>query len=485
MRRSIAPLLLALAATPIAAQGQTDADEPTVITLRPADEPTPALKYRLLPEARDLVPGNAAIFYHRAIHKVQDIRYRVALRNQSEGSETTEQPEQAISEWISGPLDQIPREEARTQLDHYQSALHEVELGALRRDCDWEYDNRPETIDLMIPEIQDSRSLARLISLKVRLAVLDGETDEALHWLQVGYTLGRHVGDGPTIIQGLVGLAIAGVLNGDLIELIQAQGTPNLYWAIATRPEPFIDLTPGLEGEWTLLERMLPDLLELDGPAWSVDRGRQFVDRAVAQLSGLSGESEIDYWISVPGMAAMVAKVYPEARRALIAEGRSEAQVEAMPTVQVVALHTFQQYRALSDDFYKWMSLPYRLSNRGIDDILWDRLARSKAENPLLTIFGVLIPALESVRLAEVRLDRQFDAIQCVEAIRLDAFAHDGRLPESLEAIAEAPTPVDPATGEPFDYEVDGDVATLSAPLIPGGPDHPAYRIRYELRISE
>ena len=42
------------------------------IVLRPAAEPIPALKYRLLPERSSLVPGNAAVFYHRAIEMLEE-----------------------------------------------------------------------------------------------------------------------------------------------------------------------------------------------------------------------------------------------------------------------------------------------------------------------------------------------------------------------------------------------------------------------------
>ena len=44
------------------------------IMLRPAAEPIPALKYRLLPERGALVPGNAAVFYHRAIEMLDQAR---------------------------------------------------------------------------------------------------------------------------------------------------------------------------------------------------------------------------------------------------------------------------------------------------------------------------------------------------------------------------------------------------------------------------
>ena len=64
-------------------------------------------------------------------------------------------------------------------------------------------------------------------------------------------------------------------------------------------------------------------------------------------------------WTSKLGLAALVAQAYPEARAALIAQGRAAAQVDAMPTVQVAMLHTFQSYQRLRDEIFKWSGVPY------------------------------------------------------------------------------------------------------------------------------
>ena len=53
----------------------------TSIVLHPAPEPIPALKYRLVPEVRTLAPGNAAVFYHRAVQLVIETRIRLAPRS--------------------------------------------------------------------------------------------------------------------------------------------------------------------------------------------------------------------------------------------------------------------------------------------------------------------------------------------------------------------------------------------------------------------
>ena len=72
--------------------------------------------------------------------------------------------------------------------------------------------------------------------------------------------------------------------------------------------------------------------------------------------------------------------------------------------------------------------------------------------------------------------------MQNIEAIRLYAAGHDGSLPPSLEAITEAPVPIDPATGKSFDYKVDGSTATLTAPAPPGFEQHSP--VQDQLRIE-
>jgi hypothetical protein len=489
MKRTLALLALATAWRPPTAPAQPPPVAlPTVIVLRPAAEPRPALKYRLVPERSTLVPGNAAIFYHRAILLMIEKWRRPAAQEKGGSGTRNDSVEMQVSGWMSGPIAEVPRDRARQRLEPFQDVLNEVELGATRSHCDWEFDRRQEGISLLIPEIQEMRSLARLVALRARLAILDGKTEEAMHWIEVGLVMGRHVSQGPTVIQALVGVAIDSLMTRGLEDLIQAPGTPSLYWALADRPRPFIDMRYSLEGERYLLEKELPELSELDRGPWSVDRARRFVDDVQRKLFAVASSGTS---ITVQGVlpdtarrlsiAAMAAKFYPEARRGLIAQGRAEAQVEAMPVVQVAALVTLQEYQRLRDDTYKWMNVPYWQSYNRLDQGNMTSV-EEKLANPLLTLFRFLTPALNSARLATVRLDRQLDALQCIEAIRLYAAAHGGKLPASLEAITEAPVPVDPATGKPFDYKVDGDSATLSAPVPPGGPDHPSYAIRYTLK---
>jgi hypothetical protein len=494
MRLTWPLLALAAASAPATAPAQPPPESPpTTITLRPAAEPVPALKYRLVPERRQTVPGNAALFYHRAIQFVIEGRMRLAIQEKEGPGARPLSIDETIARWASGPIGEIPREEARQQIARFENALREVELGAGRRECDWGFERRTEGINLLLPEIQETRELARLVALRARLAILDGKTDEAMHWIQVGLTLGRHAADGPTVIQALVGVAIDSMMARCLEDAIGAPGTPSLYWALADRPRPFIDMRYPLEGERYLLEKELPELEDLDSGVWSVDRARRFVDGLQGKLFALaSGEAipgtdgalppDMPGMVRRLGIAAMAAKIYPEARKGLIALGKPADVVDAMPVVQVATLHTILEYNRLRDATYKWMSLPYWQSARSLQRAESSGgSVQEKLANPLLTLFGLLTPTLNAARLAAVRLDRQLDALQAIESIRMYAAAHGGQLPPDLAAL-DPPAPLDPATGKPFVYELGGGSATLSAPVPPGGPDHPSYAIRYELK---
>ncbi len=482
------------------AQGPPPAEAKAIpITLRPAAAAVPALRYRLLPERRDLVAGNAATFYHRAIQLLMEQRLQAASepRPAAPPPDTPRAPsaEERMAAWGLGALETLPRDEARALLERYANVLHEVELGAARRDCDWDFDQRREGISLLLPEVQEMRSLARLVAVKARLAILDGQTAEAMRWVQIGMVMGRHVANGPTLIQALVGVAIDSVMLKAVEDLIQAPGTPSLYWALADAPRPFIDFRYSFEGERYLLEKELPALTELEDGVWSADRARRFGDELQRKLLNLAaGEPIPGTNTAVPNdlssfgrrlaIMAMITKLHPEAKRSLIAQGRPAAQVEAMPLIQAVSLYTVGEYQRLRDETYKWLNQPYWLSYRQVDAVLADTVEQ-KLANPMLTSFRLLTPALNSARVASVRLDRHLGALQCIEAIRIYAAAHDGQFPGRLEDLqAETPVPIDPATGTLFEYTVDGATATLSAPMIPGF-NHPSFALKYVLKRAQ
>ncbi len=510
MKRTMALLLLVATRSPSGASAQPPpGPQGTVMILRPAAEPVPALKYRLFPEHLKLEPGNAAIFYHRGVTIMSETFWRLRAKEKAQPGAFPHSLEMLASDtWLSCPIGEIQRDKARKYLEPFRDALKEVELGALRSTCDWEYDQRKEGRALQLSELQEMRGLNRIMKLKARVAILDGKTDEAMHWIDTGLAMGRHISQGPIMIQALIGIAISRNFTDCLKDLIQAPGCPSLYWALVDRPRPWIDMRRAMEGERHVLERELPELNDLDRGAWGLDQARQFTDDLQRKLLDFaSGEEVPGTDVALPfgppdlsrriRIVAMAAKLYPRAKRALIARGRPEAQLDAMPVIQVAALYSMEEYQRIRDGFYKWMNVPY-WQYKGTNAPYWQSYNQidpailspgyEKLTNPLLALFLMLAPPLNRVPLGAITLERELDAVQCIEAIRLYASAHEGKLPNSLEAITDVPVPLDPVTGKPFLYQVNGDSATLSGPAPPGirrsNDDVRDHRIRYELKLA-
>jgi hypothetical protein len=493
--RVVASSLLIACFMPGISRAQREPPAPTEITIRPAKAPVPALKYRLLPEARDQVPGNAAVFYHRAIEMILESRGYEQLQSAKvkPSPSAPRSDDQTVFGWVSGPLRDIPRDEARQALERFRQALHEVELGALRRDCDWELDRPDAGYDLRIPEIQQVRALGRLVALQVRLEILDGRADQAIHWLQVGFAMARHVAQAPIYIAYLVGSAITTQMVGTLEDLIQSPAAPNLYWAMANLPRPLLDLAPAHEGEQYLLEREFPRLRDLENGPWTLEKARSFSDELQQKMSMMTNDwSRVSSSIAKPEIkdlgqhlifTALVARAYPEAKRRLLALGKPAAEVEAMPAIQVVALYSYQLYQEARDDIFKWTGLPYWQGYKGLSEANQhprETWAKLKGGIPFVS----LLPAIQSLYMVPVRIERRLCVVQCIEAIRLYAAGHEGALPASLETITEVPLPDDPATGKPFAYKLDGPTATLTAPGPPGWEGVPQFKIDYVLKLA-
>jgi hypothetical protein len=205
------------------------------LAISQAAEPDPALKYSLLPEYRKRKPGNAAPYYYRA------------LLSHAEWSNRMDKLDRTFydrrEKWMESPLSELPKEEVRKALRSFENVYrHHLKIAAYREECDWDWRMRDldgmQSIAFLLPELQESRDLGRFLSLKARLKIAEGRFQDALETLKVGYRLAHDVAIPPTLINDLVGIAIAHIMNNQLIELIKSPGSPNMYWAIAQLPDP-------------------------------------------------------------------------------------------------------------------------------------------------------------------------------------------------------------------------------------------------------
>jgi hypothetical protein len=461
--------LVVLFAAVAGATAQAPAEgEPSKLTLSPAAAPSPALKYVLLPELDDQTPGNAALEYYRAFSP------------ESWGHIRQPKTWETITNALQLPLKDFPHKDLGWLETNHM--LRQVDRASRREYVDWGMAERlrREGYGILMPDVQSLRNIATLLAVRSRLQIAEGRYDKALYTLQTGLALAWHAGDGVTLIQDLVGMAIAQLMIAQLEELIQQPGAPNLYWALTELPRPFFDLRKALQGEKLALYATIPELRGLE-------TGRLTLEQQQRLLQAIGGGVDAVMYGRKPSWSnrlmgtALVLRNYPEAKKALIAEGRKREEVEALPTLQVVLIHSLHQYRRLQDDLFKGYGLPYGEARPRMEQA--DKRIR-QARNRLEGMpFIDYLPAIRQVVAASVRLERRVAALRCVEAIRLYAAAHDGKPPATLDALTEVPVPSDPMTGKAFTYRVSGDRAMLSAPPPPGEQANRYNTLHYELTL--
>jgi hypothetical protein len=96
----------------------------------------------------------------------------------------------------------------------------------------------------------------------------------------------------------------------------------------------------------------------------------------------------------------------------------------------------------------------------------------------------LLLPAVHKVRRREGMLDQRIALLRHVEALRLYAADHDGKLPATLDEVA-VPLPVDPFTGKPFLYKLEGATAHIRGTPPPGMEKEAPFNVRYEVTIQK
>jgi len=464
MRRSL-PVCALLLVLPLASRA-ADAPEPTEtvirLTVRPASAPKPALRYQMLPELREMNPGNPIQTYSKCFAEQYNF-----WRNK----EAVEKREK----WQTMPLKDLPLEEMK----YYKSigALRYADYAARLDTPDWQIllQLKSDGPTLLLPDIQQLRELGGALKVRFRVEVAERRFDAALATAKTMLGLSRHLGEHPTLIGDLVGIAVANLAIGPLDEMIQQPNSPNLFWALTDLPHPFIDLRKGVQGD----RLMMTDLFALIDEQAPMSDAQ--VQRAVERLrrleANLQMRSNVSDWLNKLTKDEGYVRA---ARKRLIDAGLAEEKVKQFPARQVILLDEKLEFSVWGDESRKAMNLPYWQAAT----ILSAASPRKKREeSPLFRWLGGEM-GYNKVKQAQARLDQRIGLLRCVEALRLYAAEHNGKLPAKLADIA-LPLSVDPITGKPFVYQLDGATATVRGTPPRGMEKNAAYNVRYEITIGK
>jgi hypothetical protein len=420
----------------------------------------PELQYALLPRAIDLEHGNAAVKYQAAAAELPVLTDEEVRLVQDLGSDV---PLQLLEQY---------RLQMAPIFDKCSQSLRLLRQGARMDSVNWETNISRDGINALIPSLPKFRRLVNILQTQIRLDILRHDWDGARDKLQTGYMLARHLGEGETLVESLVGVTIALRMNSEVEEWVAEPGSPNLYWPLSNIPTPFNDFHRATSSEQSFAFASIPELREMRNGRFSIELWNGMV-RHLDAMSGSSSEL-----VSKASGPLFGVAVYPEAKRYLRERGMPAAAIEKMPVAEVVGRYFIQSYEEESDGLFKWIGLPAAQSLAGL--AAWDRDFQQRAAAGKVNLLArLMLPALSRAVQIHTRLDRQFAALRIIEEIRAYV-AEKGRFPDSLQAVS-LPLPVDPL-GIGFQYRADsaGTTAVLEAAAADG-----ADRVHYELTLRK
>lgn len=459
------------------------------LTLELRDEPRPALSYRFTPQRT--VEGNAAIYYLKAMGFLEQHNAQAAVaklqKQWLEEAQAAGETEFKPGVWLSSDPSKIDLEQANKYLSLHSFQPRELRQAVIRKSFD--LDRRIEEVDdpisYLLPEIQTMRQLSRVQSLRTRVALAEHRVDDAIECLQQQFVLAAHLGEEPFLVSNLVGIAIARIACNDVLYLLQQDNAPNLYWAIASLPEPLVDMSTAMEYERGVLYQQLKVLKQVDEQPRTPEYWNDFLDALAPQFGYFATElgiaSDPDNHQTVRhALVGYVIAAYPGAKRFLMDQMDMTAQqISEYPPTQVVMLATVRYYDIARDEMFKYFHLPFWQTASKPQRSIRQQIKRDAKLYGLITHpADMLLPAVTAVQNAQARCAQSVAALKTVEAIRIYATRNGGRLPQSLDELP-LPAGIDPATGQLPGYQIDGESALLTWGAFSGQQD------RYRLSIAK
>ena len=438
----------------------------TPISVQPATEPVPALRIRFYPELWDLKPGQALLHYTRAQMLFSQHKREDQNRWQS-------------SEWLEGTGDgEIPTtEQIKAAIDGLRPVFDELHELAIAEDFRWDHRLRdirgPQVYMYLLPDVQEIRTMARMLVLKTRYQLSVGEFDGAFSSITDGLRLAAFVGQGETLIQRLVGIAITSMMRDQITNAISQPGCPNLYWALATIPRPLIEISDSVLWELNNIPKVLPVLVDAETEIWTEAEASRKWSAALEDLGILSGSGSVDDGDLRITLAISSVAFVDRARDQLLARGYTKEKLEQLPGLQVILIEAAQELQRVGDDLGKAHLLPSDVAKPLLtkqDEKFQNWLRKNRLSSVSAAIGGILYPAVAQAKEAETRTLMTYNRLMTLEAIRMHAAGHNGNLPDSLADLDPVPALNDPYTGKPFGYDIEVIKGKKTVTLTAAGP---------------
>ncbi len=482
--RHIGPILTAALLPAVLCRPCTSAERPTThpaamarvrvetrrFDLRPVGPPVPALLYQLAFDPAERRPGSGAAEYFQAAMLLTDAEQK--------------RVDEALDADAAGNMTAFDRATAALSADPRVTTILDLLDDAGRRDSGgldaaW----RDVGVDALMPQLNPMRALANLLRVRGRQLARTGGVEEAIGTVRLTYQLARAVGDGGPLICGMVGVGIAAIGDEGLAKLMDRPDGPNLYWALATMPDPVVSFRRSMDAERRLQAGSMPasaTARTADARPGDWDfmlNASEGVRRGPGHAGPTTAPSSMMSAADTAFVAAFVS-AHPEVAgyyaRRHVEDAAAAAKVD--PAI-LYATYVVGRFQDGSDEFYKLLGQPYPVLIRMTNGLA---AADQKEGLDRFNLFALLVPSLARSVKGFAQGDRTRAALTAVEALRSYAAAHGGRLPDRLADVTDTPVPDNPVTGRPFEYRLGNGTATLGDhdPLLADRPLEYTVRIR-------
>ncbi|MCO8124688.1 hypothetical protein NHH03_23315 [Stieleria sp. TO1_6] len=424
---------------------------PRTIQLAAQQQPDPLLRYRLWPAPEYRRPRPAMVAVNRALLLVSQVSPR-----------EKRQFLQQYDQWSASAIDEIPLEQAKAICQPFATAISVLRSGEnwmdLAYDLGIEEMSTREKAATLLPEYQEMRDLARLLSLRVKVAAAEQRWEDAIADLRLGFRLSEiasHATD--TLLGRVIGIAIANVMMETIEVIISQPDCPSLYWALAGVPiERMTEMRQALEYESTLASQLgniagLPALTnQMIGQDAAVVRLKEILDAYATDFQSTSPTSQ-NVVLRQLSTGLYVAMMVPMSRELLSHSPDWKDRVADLSDAEAVLRASDFELARIRDRWLAWSSLPQRQRNQ-IRDIRDTQMTTVSDSNTIGAQFArQLLPAVDQAFAAATEARQRHHRLISLEALRLHA-GQTGELPESIQNLSPVPAWDDSLSETPFEY---------------------------------
>ncbi len=331
-------------------------------------------------------PDNAAVLYYKSFLLLEEPNdaMKKMLRDLKDGNTSLNEP-------------------IRQYIDKNRKVINEVVTAAEIKNCDWGLDFS-EWFDTKIEHLSKCRQMGYVLAADAKIFTEKGDYQTALERCFAIYKMGEHVGN-DTVIQGLVSVAMRGIANGCII-----------------------DILPEVSGDLKMLEWLKRHFSDMVGKSFSLK-------------AALANEAEITGQKINKKNALSVAEVI----------------CEPCDVPKEIISGDDKFFERIKENFLNYITktqiafdLPYTEAMKTFED-LDDELRKAAEEKPEVKLAMFIFPAVGRVYSIDTRIKTHNNAILAGIDIYIIR-AKTGKLPDEMpEGL-----PKDLFSGKDFIYEKTG-----------------------------